>query len=92
MQNQFNPEIYSLLVRTHDELEDGAFAKLAPAFENVSERCKKDNITNLIKDCTAAEEAGIPVLIKSFHELMDSMQEYIDRNKALYDALGVDAQ
>lgn len=88
---KFDPEAYVKIRAVHEELQDGAFIKLPGAMEVVVEQAESSGITNLIKSCKAAQEEGVPAIIKAYQELMKVTENYLKANKKMYDAFGVEA-
>ena len=67
---QLDPDTYEKCKRTYDELQDGAFSKLQGAMSVVTEQAKESGVADLIKSCEAAEEEGVPALLKAFKNIV----------------------
>lgn len=91
MAQKFNPESYRKIITAYETLQDGPFSKLQGAADSVLEQATQSGVTKLIGSCQGLAEEGVPAILKMYNEFMESVNAYIDKNKKLYEALGVEA-
>lgn len=91
MAQNFNPENYRKMLASYETLKDGPFSKLQGAADSVLEQATQSGVTKLISSCQGLAEEGVPAILKMYNEFMDSVGEYLEKDKKLYDALGVEA-
>ena len=91
MAQNFNPESYRKIVASYEALQDGPFSKLQSAADEVLEQATQSGVTKLIGSCQGLAEEGVPAILKMYDQFMESVGAYLEKNKKLYDALGVEA-
>lgn len=87
MVQSFDEDAVRRLQGVVQQLEGGAFSKLPQALENIKDLAKESGSEKLIKSTEELSELANSGLLVAYKELMESVNQFIEGNKKIFNAV-----